>query len=113
MKEESEDKSIKELEREQRGVEIFDENIDRMLEETLNKRALKIGRKVLDEIFLHGEDKIEVSIRKSSVFYWSIVDVGVHSVTGLFRDEINYIKREGLSERSYKDFKINKVGKEK
>jgi hypothetical protein len=80
-----------------------------ILEETINKRALKIGRKVLDEMYLHGENKVEVSIRKSDIFYWSIVDVGVHSVTGLFRDEIKFIKEEGLSEMSYKDFEIKKV----
>ena len=80
-----------------------------ILEETINKRALKIGRKVLDEMYLHGENKVEVSIRKNDIFYWSIVDVGVHSVTGLFRDEIKFIKEDGLSEMSYKDFEIKKV----
>lgn len=86
---------------------------EEILEETINKRALKIGRKVLDEMYLHGENKVEVSIRKSSIFYWSIVDVGVHSVTGLFRNEIKFIKEGGLVEMIYKDFEINRVGKEK
>ena len=59
--------------------------------------------------YLHGENKVEVCIRKSSVFYWSVINVGVHSVTGLFRDEIKFIKEEGLAEMSYKDFEIKKV----
>lgn len=82
---------------------------EEILEETINKRALKIGRKVLDEMCLHGENKVEVSIRKGNIFYWFIVDVGVHSVTGLFRNEIRFIKEEGLPEMSYKDFEIKKV----
>lgn len=86
---------------------------EEILEETINKRALKIGRKVLNEIYLHDENKVEVSVRKRTIFYWSVVDVGVHSVTGLFRNEIDYIKREGLAERSYKDFEIKKVVGEK
>ena len=80
-----------------------------ILEETINKKALKIGRKVLDEMYLHGEDRVGVSIRESNIFYWTVVDVGLHSVTDLFRNEIEYIKREGLAERSYKDFEINRV----
>ena len=80
-----------------------------ILEEIINKKALKIGRKVLNEIYLHGENKVEVSIIKRSIFYWSVVGVGVHSVTGLCGNEIDYIKREGLAERSYKDFEIKKV----
>ena len=84
---------------------------EEILEETINKKALKIGRKVLDEMYLHGEDKVEVSIRKKNIFYWFVVDVGVHSVTGLFRNEINYIEREGLAERSYKDFEIKESNK--
>lgn len=86
---------------------------EEILEETINKKALKIGRKVLSEIYLHGENKVEVSIRERSIFYWSVVDIGVHSVSGLFRNEIDYIRREGLVEMSYKDFDINRVGKEK
>ena len=80
-----------------------------ILEETINKRALKIGRKVLDDMYLHGENKVEVSIDKSKIFYWSVINVGVCSVTGLFRDEIKFIKEEGLVEMSYKDFEIKKV----
>ena len=49
---------LEELEKEKQE-ELF-------LEEEINKRALKIGRKVLDEICLHSENSIEVSIRKSS-----------------------------------------------
>ena len=108
-----EDKSIEELGKEQRSVEVFDENIERMLEETINKKALKIGRKVLNEIYLHGEDKVEVSIKKSNIFYWSIISVGVQSVIGFFRNEIKFIKEEGLAEMSYKNIEINRVGKEK
>ena len=82
---------------------------EEILEETINKRALKIGRKVLDEMYLHGENKVEVSIDKGKIFYWSVINVGVHSVTGLYRDEIKFIKEDGLSEMSYKDFEIKKV----
>ena len=80
-----------------------------LLEETINKKALKIGREVLDEIYLHDEESIEVTIRKSEVFSWSVVDVGVHQVTGLHGDEIEFIKREGLRERGINDFEIKDI----
>lgn len=102
---EKEDKSIQKLEKEQREVEVFDKNIRGILEEILNKKGLKIGRKVLDEIYLH-KDKIEVSIRKSNFFDYYIVKVGVHQVTGLHEDEIEFIKKEGLREKSLNTFKI-------
>ena len=103
--------SIVELEKrmrylKQREGDVLDENI----EEELNKRALKIGRKVFDEVYLHGEDKIEVSIRKSFLFGWSVVDVGVHSVTGLFDSEIDFIRKNGLREKNLNDFEIKEKG---
>ena len=100
MKKEKKDKSIQKLEKEQKEVEILDENIEKMLEEEINKKALKIGRKVLDEIYLHGEDRIEVNIRKSSLFDMYVVEVDVHSITTLFDNEIEFIKKEGLREKS-------------
>ena len=97
----------KELEdKKQSEVEITDEN--RMFEELLNKRALKIGRKVLDEICLHNEE-IKVNIRKSEFFDWFVIDIGVHSVTGLIDKEIEFIKKGGLRERSLNDFEIKET----
>ena len=87
---------------------------EEILEESINKKALKLGKKVLSEIYLHGEDKIEVSIGKSELFDWSVVEVGVHKVTGLLENEIEFIKREGLRERGLNDYEIkDKVIKEK
>jgi len=97
-KEKGEDEFIKELDKEQRDIEVFDEKI--------NKKALKIGRKVLDEMCLHNENKIEINIRKSDLFDWSVIEVGVHTITGLLKDEIEFIKREGLREKYLDDFEI-------
>ena len=108
MKEEGEDNSIEELDKEQRDVEVFDENLERMLEETINKKALKIGRKVLDEIYFHGEDEIQVSIRKSKLFDWSVVDVGIHKITGLLEDEIKFISDANLTEKNLNYFEIKR-----
>ena len=88
-----------------------EEREDASLEEEINKRALKIGRKVLDEICVHSENSIEVSIRKSSFYDGWIVEVGVHSVTGLFDSQVEFIKREGLREKKLKDFEIKKKEK--
>lgn len=97
---ENEDKSIQESNMEQRETEILDENVEKILEEEINEKALKIGRKVLDEIYLHDIDKIKVRIRKkSNLFNFSIVEVGVHSVTGLFDNEIKFIKEGNLKEK--------------
>ena len=63
-----------------------------VLEEEINKRALKIGRKVLDELCLHGENTIEVSIRKRDMFGWYSVYVGSHLVTGLLDSHIEFIE---------------------
>ena len=114
MEEESkEDILLRELKREQKSVEIPDENIRMMLEEVINKKALKIGRKVLDEIYFHGKDEIQVSIRKSKFFDWSIVDIGVHKITGLLEDETRFICGANLTEKSIDYFKVTKelVGK--
>jgi len=82
------------------------ELINKKVEEELNKRALKIGRKVLDEMCLHGEDKATVKIRKSNLFDWYVIKVGMHYATGLFDDQIEFIKREGLREKKLNDFEI-------
>ena len=74
------------------------------LEEEINKRALKIGRKVLDEICL--ENSIEVSIRKSSFRGGYIIEVGEQSLTGLFDSQVEFIKRKGLQEKNLNDFEI-------
>jgi len=82
------------------------ESINKKIEEELNKRALKIGRKVLDELCLHRENKATVKIRKSDHFDWYVVKVGRHYATGLFDNQIEFIKREGLREKGLNDFEI-------
>lgn len=81
------------------------------MEEDINKRALKIGRKVLDEICLHSENAIEVSIRKSSMFGWNVVEVGVGLVTGLLDSHMEFIENEGLGEMDLDVFEIKKKEK--
>ena len=83
-----------------------EEQEEAFFEEEINKRALKIGRKVLDEICLHSENSIEVSIRKSSFFGWCVVEVGGYSVTGLFDSQVEFIERTGLQEKNLNDFEI-------
>ncbi len=85
------------------------ELINKKIEEELNKRALKIGRKVLDEMYLHGEDKATVKIRKSDHFDWYVVKVGTHYATGLFDNQIEFIKREGLREKKINEFEIKEM----
>ena len=93
------DKSIEEMDEEQRQAEISEENAKGMLEEELNEKALKIGRKVLDEIYLHSENRIEVIARRSSLFGLDIIEVGVHQITGLLGNEVEFIMEGNLKER--------------
>ena len=76
------------------------------LEEEINKRALEIGRKILDEICLRSENSIEVSICKNSIYGEWVVEVGLHSVTNLFDSQVEFIKRTGLQEKNLNDFEI-------
>ena len=95
----SKDRSIEEMDRKQRESEIIEQNLKKILEEEVNQKALKIGRKVLDEMYLHNLDKIEINIRKSEVFDWLItVDVGEHPTTCLENDEIEFIRKGNLQE---------------
>ena len=107
----SKDRSIEEMDRERREAEIIEQNLKKILEEEVNQKALKIGRKVLDEIYLHDTDKITVFVRKSSLFDWDIVEVDVHSITGLFENEVKFI-REGNLKENVPNFILKSVEKD-
>ena len=93
------DKSIEEMDEEQRQAEILEENLEKIMETEINKRALKIGRKILDEMYLHGEDKIVVYIRRSSILDLDIIEIGAHQITGLLDNEVEFIKNGNLKEK--------------
>lgn len=89
-------------------------SIEEILEEKVNRKALKIGREVLDELYLYGDKNTEVTIKKSESFDWmSVVSVGVHQITGLLEDEIVLISNGGLMEKNMYDYEIRKVSQQK
>lgn len=100
MKQETkeEDESIEEMDEEQRQAEILEENLEKVIEEEINKRAWMIGKKILDEMYLHGEKKIVIYIRRSNLLNFDVIEIGPHQITGLLDNEVEYIKRGNLKE---------------
>ena len=96
----TDDKSVEEMDEEQRQAEILEENLEKVIEAEINKRAWMIGRKILDEMYLHGEDKIVVYIRRNNILDLDIIEIGAHQITGLLDNEVEYIKRGNLKEKS-------------
>ena len=89
-------------------------SIEEISEEKVNRKALKIGREILDELYLHGDERMEVTIKKSESFDWmSVVSVGVYQITGLLEDEIVLIRNGGLMEKNMYDYEIRKVSQQK
>ena len=89
-------------------------SIEEILEEKVNRKALKIGREILDEIYLHGDENMEVTIKKGESFDWmSVVSVGVHQITALLEDEIVLIRNGGLMEKNMYDYEIRKITQQK
>ena len=89
-------------------------SIEEIIEEKINRKALKIGREILDEIYLHGDESIEVTIKKSDSFDWmSVVSVGVHKITGLLEGEIVLIRNGGLMEKNMYDYEIRRNSQQK
>lgn len=82
---------------------------EEIIEEKINRKALKIGRKILDEVYAHGIENIGVNIRKSKSLDWlSIVSVGVHQITGLVEDEIRFISNANITEKCLDYFEIRR-----